>query len=212
MKAGDGRERCSKRPLARREGQSASEFIIVAPVLLALILGAIQFGLIYQARATLNQAAFQVARAGAINGGDSAKMKEALVIWLTPLFTFGKTATDIKTGYARAKSEVDKYGHIERISPDDAVFTDFGDPLPNDNLMYRSTAPGSASGLSVQEANMLKVKVVYCYKLIVPLVNTMIDTFAQATTAYKTYCTGRADRNIPIVTSAVMRMQSPLRK
>lgn len=197
------------RPLSRIEGQSAAEFIIVAPTLLMLILGAIQFGLIYQAKATLNHAAFQVVRTGALNGGSQDAMKKELIIWLTPLFTYDSSPSGVQNAAAVAKSEVE-YCRIIRVSPPDSVFADFGTPLPNDALMYRSTTPGGTSNMSVQDANLLKIKVVYCYKLIVPLVDTMIFSAINLANKSSTCSRPTPDKYIPIVSSAVIRMQSQL--
>jgi hypothetical protein len=72
--------------------------------------------------------------------------------------------------------------HIERVSPPATVKDDFGiaDPsdsskkiVPNDNLQYRSTSPGGSSGLNIQDANILKIRVTYCAKLIVPVANVV---------------------------------------
>ena len=43
-------------------GASMVEFIIVLPILLLLCLGILQFGLLYQAKSTLDYAALQAAR------------------------------------------------------------------------------------------------------------------------------------------------------
>ena len=56
------------RAAARIRGQAMVEFICVLVPLLLLILGAIQFALIYQAKITLNYAAFEAARAGSLTG------------------------------------------------------------------------------------------------------------------------------------------------
>lgn len=63
------------------------EFIYVMPVLLMLILGAVQFGLIYQAKTTLNYAAFETARAGALNNARMWAMELAFARSLAPLYT-----------------------------------------------------------------------------------------------------------------------------
>jgi hypothetical protein len=63
------------------------EFLIVIPVLLLLILGALQFAMIYQAKITLNYAAFETARAGALNGARMWSMELAFARALAPLYT-----------------------------------------------------------------------------------------------------------------------------
>lgn len=51
---------------ARVRGQALVEFIVSASVLLLLIMGTIQFAMIYQAKIRLNYAAFETARAGSV--------------------------------------------------------------------------------------------------------------------------------------------------
>jgi predicted amidohydrolase len=48
--------------------------------------------------------------------------------------------------------------------------------IPNDNLMYRDAKVISSGtfGQSVQDANLLKIHVGYCYELIIPFINRMV--------------------------------------
>ncbi len=48
--------------------------------------------------------------------------------------------------------------------------------IPNDNLMYRdpTVVASGPSGQSIQDANLLKIHVGYCYKLIIPFINRMV--------------------------------------
>ncbi|MEX2479455.1 MAG: TadE family protein [Gammaproteobacteria bacterium] len=76
----------SPRPDSLR-GQAMVEFAIVAMVLLLLIFGALQFALIYHAKITLNYAAFETARAGAVNNARMWAMELAFARALAPLYT-----------------------------------------------------------------------------------------------------------------------------
>jgi Flp pilus assembly protein TadG len=69
-----------------QSGQSMTEFLIIFPMLILLVFGIIQFALIYQARATLNNATLLAARAGAVNNGSNSSMRTALASGLAPLF------------------------------------------------------------------------------------------------------------------------------
>ena len=62
---------------------------------------------------------------------------------------------------------------VEIISPTKAAFDALqqDNRIPNDNLMYRS---GDGDGMSIQDANLLKIRVTYCVRLIVPVVNRVI--------------------------------------
>jgi hypothetical protein len=48
--------------------------------------------------------------------------------------------------------------------------------IPNDSLMYRdpSIPPAATSGVNIQDANLLKIHVHYCYSMYVPLANKVI--------------------------------------
>lgn len=203
-------------PIRRRQGQAMAEFIIVWPTILLLLLGALQFGLIYWARATANLAAFEAARAGALDHGRSSAMTEAFKRGLAPLFTQDDTYQAITTAYNKAAAEM-TYAKVEMVSPTPAAVTDFAvivngqRQIPNDNLTYRSAAAGGSSGMSIQDANLLKVKTTYGYKLWVPLVNKIIIETVKATDSNAFHLgTLYPDQRLPIVSYATVRMQTPL--
>jgi hypothetical protein len=191
----------------RCRGQSMSEFIIVLPVVLLLTLGAIQFGLLYHAKATLNLAAFEAARAGAINQGKEDAMKLGLANGLRPLFTYNTDHGQVIAGFNTAKQEVNDYAKIEVVSPDADALRHWNGRIPNDNLIYaRDVTP---TGLTLQDANLLKIKVTYCYPMQIALLrNTIIallrsggggDAFTN--TCYDKY-------RLPIVAQGIVRMQT----
>lgn len=171
------------------------EFLIVIPVLILLIFGAIQIGLIYSAKTTLNYATFQAARLAAVNNATYSSMRRGLIRGLAPLYTQSESLvavrTDIEEGISSsqkrdAKTEVDNFTKIIRVSPTSEHFepSAFGEvnadgiyQIPNDNLMYRPEI--EADGASIQDANLLKIEVQYCYKLMVPLVNRVIGSLSE---------------------------------
>jgi hypothetical protein len=170
---------------SKQSGQSMVEYLIILPTLLMLTLGAIQFGLLYQIKSQVNYAAFAAARQGALSNGSATTIKDAFGAAMTPLFTNQPNFSGIMRG--RAIGAIEAFNplvtKIERISPPDSVKNDFGiqNPndanswiVPNDNLQYRPTTLGSSSSLNIQDANILKIRVTYCAKLIVPLANVAI--------------------------------------
>ena len=70
----------------RQRGQSLLEFVIVVPAFLFLLLAAFQFMLIYRAKATLDYAALEAARAGAVHGADIDQIRRGLIRGITPLY------------------------------------------------------------------------------------------------------------------------------
>ncbi len=220
------------------------EFLIVLPVMLMLVMGILQFALIYQAKITLNYAAFQTARAGSINNASIDAMQSAFASNMAPLYTSSYLDMDsdgdcsntfLNTDAARnarlggakitqdntrgvldaninnfesddvlcarqiVQQQIDDgYVNITVVNPSTDTFGDYGVMLnddergtvlgiPNDNLMYRDAniAGGGTSAQTIQDANLLKIHIGYCYELIVPFVNRMIW-------AWQRYGTGSA--------------------
>jgi hypothetical protein len=227
------------RPLRCQQGQSMAECIVVLPVALLLIFGAIQFALIYHAKITLNYAAFEAARAGSLNNAEYASVKEGFARGLAPLYSYYEPdaekrmnrkdnhATNQVAAFQLARSKIfdefkdkSKLIRIERLSPDERDFSDYAvdEEIPNDNLMYRASVLGKQSGSSIQDANVLHLRITYWYPLYVPLVNSLIFMSVCNTEkwANDTMCKQSEDSvkhfRIPLTTIAAMRMQSPAKK
>ena len=196
--------------MKNQQGQSMTEFLVVMPVMLLLILSAIQFVIIYQTKSTLNYATFEATRAGSLENASRESVENGFTRGLAPLFarfsTTRKEAGDAdydnlakKVIAARelARDEVaDGHVKIELLNPTPAMFSTFAidDAIPNDHLSFRD--PG------VVEANLLKLRITYCMKLIVPMVSDIITAAAGGN------CDTTESR-FPIVSSAIIRMQSP---
>jgi hypothetical protein len=169
----------------RRRPQSAQamvEFLIIIPVLILLIFGAVQAALIYSAKNGLNYATFQAARLGAMNHAQYSDIRRGLARGMYPMFS--QVKSDRMKHTAR---EIDNYVLITRISPDQASFAAFAEPneglgvniIPNDNLMFRST---QQAPVSIQDANLLKLRVQYCMRLIVPMVEHILSSASRFNT------------------------------
>jgi len=169
------------------------EYLIIFPTLILLVLGAVQFGLLYQIKSQVNYATFLAARQGALKNGNTSAIKDAFGAGMTPLFTYKPDLSGLLRG--RAIGMVEAFNplvtKIERVSPPDSVAKDFwmDDPnpsnsskilIPNDNLQYRDTSIGTNSLLNIQDANILKIRVTYCAKLIVPIANVAIYSLVNA--------------------------------
>ena len=224
-------------------GQATIEFLYVVPILLILLLSSLQFAFIYEAKQTLNYATFAATRAGALNNGAMAAIQDGLTSGLAPLFNHGENLQALKDARTVAKTELGniKLARIQIVNPTSSAWSGFGGSgeIPNDNLMYRSTTE-TFDGMNVQDANLLKVRVTYCVRLIVPLVNRMIYGFAVGTGVSSvkgdTYTSGAIAApdllkmgtptgasglcvdpvntypyRIPVTSEAVVRMQSPFR-
>lgn len=117
--------------------------------------------------------------------------------------------------YAEMSSSLDLV-RIERLNPTEKAFVDFavGGVIPNDNLMFRSSSSAGGSEMSLQDANILHIRITYWYPLFVPFVNKLI--FRQFVCGGETggrwsldpVCNAN-DPRIPLTATAVMRMQVP---
>jgi len=220
------------------------EFLIVLPLLLMLVLGTLQIAFILHAKVTLNYAAFEAARAGSLNSARMFFMESAVARTLAALYTHSDNVTKFKHGRDRVRQQIDDgYVRIELVNPAPGAFRDFGvsvgsdTMIPNDNLIYRGIKLGGESGQTIQDANVIKVQVYYCYELIVPFVNKVMwammrysptdampgdmplvepqhrfgqpesGTFAEECVKDKHAENGYL--GIPIRSQAIMRMQSP---
>ncbi len=272
--------------------QAMVEFVIIIPVLLMMVLGIIQFALVYKAKITLNYATFQTVRAGTINNASLSAMQTAFASNMAPLYAtsyFNSPPTDQKalcttsfltteaarntrTGANRimntglrnvldnpgssmddkwgsdqvfcarriVQSQIDSgFANLTVVNPSTFSFDKFGidayyngSPgirmIPNDNLMYRD-ADVIENIQNVQDANLLKVHVGYCYELFIPFINRMVwamQTNTAATTqggfgppnagtfAATCLAAGNATNlnrrfGIPLNAQGIMRMQSP---
>lgn len=204
----------------RHRGTAMVEAVIALPILLVVILGAIQFALIYQAKATLNHASLQAARAGAVNNADPDAIRGGLARGLTPLYSPESSLHGLVTTVARVDAALVTDARVRILNPNREAFADFGEEvagvqeIPNDRLHVRSTAIGATSGVNVQDANLLKLEVTYGHELKVPLVNwfisrLMLRASRSGANAFEQQLLRRM--RLPIVAAATVRMQSPAR-
>ena len=208
----------------RCKGQSMVEFIIVTPVMLLLLFGAFQFALIYHAKTALNYATFEAARFGAVSNARMTEMENAFTRAMAAIHTHDDTPEDVICAREIVRKEIENnFVSIEILNPPENAFNPpvgDGDVIPNDNLMYRTA--NSATGLSIQDANLLKIRVTYCYPLYVPYMNRVLGimltndespTCPGCVGSYKS--SGSFERGclnngrFPINAQAIVRMQSP---
>lgn len=206
------------------DGQSMVELIIAVPVLMFMILAVVQFVLLYRVKTTLDYATLMAARAGAVTGVNRGEMSKAYLKGMLPLLTRRESMQELQAAYMRGWTQIIPHTRIEVISPTRAAWNEFKerqfngrDALPNDTLAYRSDAVG-ASGVNVQDANLLKIRIVYDAPLIVPFMGLVLggkSEYLKMSALEKadlvrnpilTRLTGR----FPVESSAIVRMQSPI--
>jgi hypothetical protein len=218
------------------------ETVVILFVTLLLLLGIIQFGLIYNAKTTLSHATFEAARAGSLNYADRQSIAYGLARGLAPLYTSVEKSTGPLSKVTKVQEARDKvyqeivdgkYACIERLNPTPAAFQAYGKTsatgvkalngkklIPNDHLVYRSAIIKGGSGVSIQDANLLKIRVTYCYPMYVPFISNTIKRIYglipdNSANGFRQQPAGKFQRNclrddrFPIVAQAVIRMQTP---
>ena len=209
---------------------------MVIPLLLFIVLAIMQAAMVFYAKSNVNYASFEAARAGSVNNASAASITLAFQKGLLPYYGGGSTVGELAA--TMSKVLLDATGaavRVEILSPSQESFTDYNSPklqaalkvaepvIPNvglDELSCPRDVSGcasdpktNASGQTLLDANLLKLRITYGIpeKKQMPLVGRFYtwalskmgvgatDAFQQSLLA-----AGR----IPIVTQAVVRMQS----
>lgn len=203
----------------RQWGAAIVEATIALPILLAVILAAIQFGFLYQAKATLNHAALQAARAGAVANANPSAIRRGLAQGLAPLSSPDASLEGVAEAVARINAELLTDARIRILNPTRESFEDFATEvdgvreLPNDRLHARDTGIGPHGGVNIQDANLLRVEITYGYELKVPLVNSFLARLsllsARSADSFDRQLLRR--NRLPVTSTATVRMHSPVR-
>lgn len=199
-------------------GAAIVEATIALPLLIVVILAAVQFGFAYQAKATLNHAALQAARAGAVSNAAPDAIRRGLAQGLAPLRSPDASLQGVAETVARIEGELLADARIRILNPTREAFDDFAvevdgvRELPNDRLHVRDTRPGASGGLNIQDANLLRVEVTYGYELKAPLIGSLLPRLLSSARESDSFHQQLLRRNrLPITSTATVRMQSPLR-
>ncbi len=214
----------------RARGQTIVEFIVILPVLLLLVLGIVQFALVFMAKSTLDTAAYEGVRQGTLHNASASSIKQGIGKGLTPLYQKFLQGGQSYANYLLARTQASTVANnpldveLEILNPTKAAFLTYGEQIavngktyteiPNSRLMWRSTVV-SGAGENIQDTNLLKIRVHYCYPLFVPLVGAAIKTMVAsklipAGGAFNTQC--YANNGLPMQSDATMLMQSPARQ
>lgn len=219
-----------------QRGQGTIEFQIISVlVLIPLLMGVIQIGLLVVSKNTLNVAALAAARAGAESGGDRAAMQAALDVGLAPLHanaaklalgvgmndltgglggTYG-TVMGSAAGLSKALnvlySEINVHNPTVQSFNDFGVKTKLGTIIPVTNV-YDNAAVGGQSRQTRAESLLLKIEVNYCEELVIPVIDKIIQatmTPGLSPQAVACYAKGR----VQLTSQAIVRMTvAPIRE
>lgn len=204
------------KPSHIQRGATLAEFVIIAPLVLIVGMTSVQAGLIYHGKTTLNYATFEAARTGATNNAQLDLMRQELGLRLAPLEGGDGSAQSAAAAMAKSSAAVMDASstRVKVLNPTTAAFDDWGinsrefdrRVLPNSHLRHRDHDIGSTSGLSLRDANLLKIEVTHGVDLKVPFVNTLISRAMTVVDPENAYYYRR--NKFPVKSVATVRMQS----
>jgi Flp pilus assembly protein TadG len=226
----------TQRSLRRHRGAGLVETIVALPMLLLLVMSTWQAALVYRAKSSVNYASFEAARAGSVAHASVASIQAAFQKALIPYYGGGRNAQELTQTLQRVAADLGNAAvRIEILSPTQESFADYNSPAlqtqyrtseqvipnvgidrltcPRDALGCNSNPQSNASGQSLLDANLLKLRITYgigpakqvplAGRLYVWALNQLGagagDAFKQALLE-----AGR----IPLVTATTLRMQS----
>jgi hypothetical protein len=132
-------------------------------------------------------------------------MEAGLANGLRPLFTYGKEQHQVIAGFHTAKTEVATFARITVVNPNQEALNYWKGNIPNDNLTYSREM--TKSGLTIQDANLLKIQVTYCYPLKVAFINRTIVTLVKGgASGFEKDCLEQ--QRLPISAQGLVRMQT----
>jgi uncharacterized membrane protein (UPF0127 family) len=212
---------------AKQGGSAMIEFAVVGPLIALLGLGTVQYSMLFFAKNQINYASFMAAREGALAHADLNAIQKAYAKALAPMYGGGETQAEVAQSAAKASTDMAGNVRVEMLNPTKESF-EWNDPtlqallktgsrrvIPNGALASRlnqaeGQGVGSASGQSLQDANMLKLKVTHGYLPKVPIIGKLYLTYLKwadpHTDDFQTKLIN--DGRIPVVTHVTLEMQS----
>jgi uncharacterized membrane protein (UPF0127 family) len=213
-------------PRAKQRGSAMIEFTVVGPLIALLGLGLLQYSMVFFAKNQINYATFMAAREGSFVHADLSAVQQAYVRALAPMYGGGETPAELAQSAAKASADMAGNMQIEMLNPTKESFSEWNDEtlqtllktgnrhvIPNSALAARingSNEVRASSGQSLQDANLLKLKITHGYVPKIPVIGRLYLAYLkwadQHTDEFQTklISSGR----IPVVTHVTIEMQS----
>lgn len=210
---------------AKQNGSAMIEFVVVGPLIALLGLGTLQYGMVFFAKNQINYASFMAAREGSFAHADLGVVQQAYVRALAPMYGGGETPDELAHAVAKATADMAGNMQIEMLNPTKESFSEWNDEtlqallktgsrhvIPNSALAARLKPDDvrPSSGQSLQDANLLKLKITHGYLPKVPVIGKLYLTYLKWADPHtddfqtKLISAGR----IPVVTHLTLEMQS----
>ena len=206
-----------------QRGSAMIEFIVVGPVLMLMGMAILQYSTLFFAKNQINHATFMAARVGAMTNVSMDKIQEAYITALVPLYGGGLNTAELAASRARAAADVASYANIELLNPTQESFVDWNDAALQASvgggrrvIPYGGQATkdpsviGASSGQSIQDANLIKLRITHGYEPKVPFMRSIYTTYLKnldpGTDPIKTQMIN--DGRIPVVSHITLQMLS----
>lgn len=219
----------------RQRGATLVEFVVVTPTLLFMLLALIDYGMLFHTKSQVNYATYEAARAGSVSNANPVEIRKAFLRAMTGYYGGGGTTSQLAQSYAKAVAD-SPYVQIEILSPTKESFDDYNSPalaaklkiksrvIPNSNLAFikcpidvpgcKSDPKTNASGQTLADANLLKIRITYGIpeSKQIPFVRRFMSWIldqlnASDTDPFRQFLINA--KRTPIVAHTVIRMQSP---
>jgi uncharacterized membrane protein (UPF0127 family) len=206
----------------RESGLALVEFVVVGPMLTLIGLAILQYAMLFFAKNQINHASFMAARAGSMGNANLEKVRAEYVNALVPLYGGGTNAAELAESWGKAFTAVGE-SRIELLNPTAESFQDWNDPnlqarygtgakrvIPNANLAFQDQSVKSNSGQSIQDANLIKLRIIHSYEPRIPLARTVFSAYLKAADPLDNpaYTAMVRQGRIPVVTNVTLHMHS----
>ncbi|AKJ31663.1 DUF192 domain-containing protein [Caldimonas brevitalea] len=205
----------------RQRGAAMVEFAVVGPLLTLLGLAVVQYGLLFFAKNQINYATFMAARAGSTGHANVDAIRLAYARNVLALYGGGRSSSELAESLTRAAAEVAEFVEVRLLNPTRESYDDWNDAqlenaygaraIRHAGLAARDPeAVGTASGQSVHDANLIKLKITHGYRPSVPLVGMVYTRYLQwmDTGNDAAYTRLVNAGRVPIVSHVTLQMQS----
>lgn len=207
-----------------QRGSAMLEFTVVGPLITLLGLAVLQYGMLFFAKNQISYAGFLAAREGSTANASMEKVYTAYARALVPMYGGGQTQAELDDSLAKVLDDIGVDNiNIELLNPTKESFADWNDParqaalktgsrrvIPNTGQAFKDQTVGATSGQTIQDANLIKLRITHGYLPKVPLVKNLYSTYLKwldpHTDAFHTKLL--ADGRIPVVTHVTLHMQS----
>jgi hypothetical protein len=186
----------------------------------------LQYTLMYNAKTNLTYAAYEAARAGAIEHASPAQIEAGLLKGMLPYLSANRHVVGNNALLLEEIKQTEApFMKIEIINPTDKAFDDFNNPIlqqtlktdhkviPNKqvDLENLQSLEGTSSGMSIFDANVLKLRITYGYKPSIPFAKDLFSSLTSFISAPKDAFSTKLlmAQRIPIVVDVSAQMLSP---